>query len=878
MQRLLIILLLLSTNFFYAQSQGKIKVQGKVIDSLGSPIYGATITLIKKNDTITQLSNEDGSFIFHFSYENSIELLITAEGFKNYQKKINLNNQWRIIALDSIILSLDYRNLAPVTVEGVKPIRIKEDTIDYNASSFKVREGSEVERLLKKLPGVDVDINGNVFFQGKQVSKVMVDGRIFFDGDMLTATRNLPAEIVDKIQLIDDYGDKARLTGIKSGKPQKVLNIVLKKDKRKGKFGQVQAGIGNEGKYTGNIYANDFNGNRQLSLNGGWDNNNSAGSEIVKKIGIGYGDQWGAKISGGGNINFSGNNHLFNNALEQDNFYGNSELTQTQSSESKGNSRGLDFNSTLIYYLDSSSMLRFAPVLNKQSSNETTINDNFTREQDSAFSKITSSNAITRSESNILLFGSGIYYEKKSLHSRNRFSFQAIFHYSDNQGKSDNVINTKVGSDSQYNFTKQHYLLYNINNAQDAVTALNYYVPLGKKGFLEFAYNLSFSKSSINKVTKTPDSSSNSLDVIDSLSDNYFYKLINNKFHAAYIGSLKKMNMTMSLDGQFSQQSGKLPDKGLAQSYRYFNLFPLIQISYNISTLQKLNFAYSTSSSPPSLQQIQPITDINNPQFPVIGNPYLKPSFSQNVNLSYEHASLSAKKFQGFVIGVNFNTSNSVIISNLIHPRDTSAVVQKTTYINVNGFYTGGMNYQLSLPSFINEILRISINGSIGGSHSVYMLDSILYPNINFSWAQNLDLRIIIPDIMEANFSGTYNYTITKNTSADNKFTTLSSATWLASGEHFLFRKWIFGYNLSQTFTMGSSRGLQSNPLLLNATIQRQFLKKNMAIFSFAGYNLLNNNSGVTQTVTPTSITKSQTKLVGRYFILSMIIKLQKFK
>jgi hypothetical protein len=172
-------------------------------------------------------------------------------------------------------MAQDAKLLSEVTVQ-VAAIVVKEDTIEYNASSFKVKEGAVVEDLLKKLPGIQVDKDGNVTAQGKAVTRVKVNGKDFFGGDVKTATKELPANIVDKIQIIDDYGDQATVSGIKDGDPDKVMNIQIKKDKNKGFFGRATAGYGTQDRYQASFNGNYFNNNRQISVIGNSNNTNTS--------------------------------------------------------------------------------------------------------------------------------------------------------------------------------------------------------------------------------------------------------------------------------------------------------------------------------------------------------------------------------------------------------------------------------------------------------------------------------------------------------------------------------------------------------------------------------------------------------------------------
>jgi hypothetical protein len=253
------------------------QVTGKVWDSANSPLPRASVKLFfpGRKDTLQMTTDSSGRFHFAPVDTNKFTIAISNIGFIDFRRFYSFPAEMKDLNLNSIIMQRDVKVLEEVVI-GVPPIQIKEDTVEYKADSFKVKPNSMVEDLLKKLPGVQVDKNGNVTAQGKQVTKVRVNGKDFFGGDVQTATRELPADIVDKVQVIDDYGDQAAVSGIKDGDPDKVINLQLKKDKNKGAFGRATAGYGTDDRYTGTINANMFSDRSQLSLFGNANNTNNS--------------------------------------------------------------------------------------------------------------------------------------------------------------------------------------------------------------------------------------------------------------------------------------------------------------------------------------------------------------------------------------------------------------------------------------------------------------------------------------------------------------------------------------------------------------------------------------------------------------------------
>jgi Outer membrane protein beta-barrel family/Carboxypeptidase regulatory-like domain len=282
-------------------------IRGKVVDTVGKQsLAEATISLIDLKDSSSAgftVASDKGVFEMKGIEEGRYRVLITFGGYQNVSKIFAITKEKVIIDLGTIFMEKKSVTLQEVIVE-VPPISIKKDTIEYNASSFKTKPNEDVEGLLKKLPGVQVDRDGTVKAQGEQVQKVYVDGKEFFGTDPKLATKNLTADMVESVQVFDDMSDQAKFTKIDDGSRQKAMNIKLKKDKKNGYFGKINVGGGTDGRYDNNISFNRFKGNRQISLIGAVNNTNKQGfsfSDIISTMGgFGGGGQGGGFGGGGG--------------------------------------------------------------------------------------------------------------------------------------------------------------------------------------------------------------------------------------------------------------------------------------------------------------------------------------------------------------------------------------------------------------------------------------------------------------------------------------------------------------------------------------------------------------------------------------------------
>lgn len=245
-------------------------IRGKLIDTVAhKPIADATISILQSTDSSLlyfTISNKQGSFEIKGLKNGYYKVIFSHQEFNEIRKEIIINTAHSQIDFGEVILSKEFKMLGEVVVKSEAPIVIKNDTIQFNASGFKTKPNATVEDLLKKLPGVEVDREGNVKTQGEQVQKVYVDGKEFFGNDPKLATKNLGADMVESVQVFDEMSEQAKFTRIDDGKRSKTINIKLKKDRNHGYFGKAVASYGDRGHYEGNVGFNKFSGNQRLSL------------------------------------------------------------------------------------------------------------------------------------------------------------------------------------------------------------------------------------------------------------------------------------------------------------------------------------------------------------------------------------------------------------------------------------------------------------------------------------------------------------------------------------------------------------------------------------------------------------------------------------
>ncbi|HEY9196037.1 MAG TPA: carboxypeptidase-like regulatory domain-containing protein, partial [Mucilaginibacter sp.] len=354
--KFLYLLIAIQLFSFTARAQTGRQIKGSVKDSTGLTLPGTTVKILTGTDSTTVVTDNNGVFTFNNVKVNQFSLVFNAIGYQGLRRRFILDNAATPVLLKPVILKTDIYMLNTVTIKDVNPVKLKEDTIEFNAAAYPVRDNAPVEDVIKKLPGVDVDKDGNITAQGKSVTKVRVNGKDFFNGDVKSATRNLPADIVQNIQVIDDYGDQANLTGVKSGEPDKILNITIKQSKNYGYFGQASVGVGKDAipgisnslennRYLASANLFSFNGDRQLAFLGNLNNTNtnlfsfgqggprgggpggppggnggnSNGITTARSFGFNYRDSWGKKVTAYGSYSFADNSVYTLNKTIQNN-------------------------------------------------------------------------------------------------------------------------------------------------------------------------------------------------------------------------------------------------------------------------------------------------------------------------------------------------------------------------------------------------------------------------------------------------------------------------------------------------------------------------------------------------------------------------------
>ncbi len=922
----------------------KAQVKGILTDSASKkPIENAVIAMVvKSNPKDTMYTFTDGKGLFRFDVvpASPFSIIIRHMGYWPKARYVPVNKAEKTIDVGSFALAQDAKLLSEVVVEA-PAIVVKEDTIEYNASSFRVQEGAVVEDLIKKMPGIQVDKDGNVTAQGKAVSRVKVNGKDFFGGDVKTATKELPANIVDKIQIIDDYGDQATVSGIKDGDPDKVMNIQIKKDKNKGFFGRVTGGYGTDDRYQGSFNGNYFNNNTQISVLGNSNNTNTslfnfggggnrgatsmmrsglsamsdmggmgaattmmqsggggsspaftggsnAGISTTNSLGFNYRDQWSKKINVYGSYSY---NHR-NTSQEQNSFETNNTTlinnNQDLNSLTRGNSHRFTFN--LEYQVDSFNYLKVSPSIN-YSGSDADSRSIFDYKRPEGTKTLDGSNKnVTNSQAPNLAVN--ILYNHKFRKRGRNFSANITLGTSQNNSEQD-VTNLSrqyepfIFNRNTFQFTDQE------NNNYNYGVRFTYSEPLNKFRSLDFSYSHNLTYGRNDRKTFNVDSATQVKTLNNFLSNDYENEFYNNRMGVSVRTTKKKYNYTVGISVQPVNLQGKSITKDSTyKTIKRANVFPIARLVYNFSRTKTLNASYNGNATQPSFSQLQPVQDFSNPQNSSIGNPNLKPSINHNLNLSYNNFNFVSGKV--LFTNLTFSTIRNQIINKTARRDSVGSVISIPE--NVNGFYNVLGFYAFSKP-YKNRKYVLNFNGSLNFNRNISLTDSVrimgnqLEQNLNRNkingnnWiiTQGVNFEYNYKEILELGTGISYSLNDNKFNSADGNtltgFQNTTSNAWTLSSNMNLniTKTLVLKYDFDYTINSGLAGGVNQNLAIMNASIEKQLFKKKNGIIRLAAFDLFNQNTNISRNVAGPSIIDTRTNRLTRYFIATFTYRLQRF-
>ncbi len=891
-----------------------VNITGTVKDAATTePLMEASVRLLAAKDSafVKGIStNLDGRFTLQGVKKGKYILAVTYIGYSDYYKDIDVASS--NVRLGVIEMREASHLLGEVSVVAVKtPIKVMEDTVEYNADSYHTQPNAVVEDLLKRLPGVEVDSDGKITAQGKTVSKILVNGKEFFSDDPEVASKNLPADMVDKLQVVDRKSDMARLTGVDDGEDETVINLTIKRGMDNGWFGNAEAGYGTDSRYAGGFNINRFWNGNQVTFLGNLNNINRRG----------FGDGNGGRFRGGGGgggeltsrsfgVNFNvgkeevfrvGGDIMFSNTdrkstKRQDRQYIFSDYStySKMQSLSRDRSNNVNANLRMLWKPDSFNTLEFRPQFryNHQDaySWENSINS------DPRY-MIDRNDVVSRTDNNDSSKGNSYEASGRLIYSHN---------FKSHRGRSLSVSgNYSMSNVREYQYSFSHILkrmLEQIEADEDDPTADDYIIqdqdqyvnghtwnnsvmgqftwtePLGNVrngNFLVFSYRMNYRWNNSDRLSydyTDPDTPLEDLELNEDLSNSFRNNYFNQNIRLGYKKTGPKLNyeVGMALTPQMSKSIDLINSDRNIDTRWVWNYAPYLRMRYKFSKQRSFQANYRGRSSQPSMSQLQPVADVTNPMNIKVGNPELDPSFTHNLNIRFNDFNMDSQR--SIMFNIDFSITQNSIISMTKYNADAS---RTTTYTNVNGEWNGGLMNMISMPLH-NK--KWSISNHIFGNAA----QKIGYNNEQRNVSRNFTVFespgiTFRPDNFE--FELRPQYRLQYSTNSVQKGSNASIHRYGGRLDATYYTSWGLTLQTDVNFsaTKGYSQGYDTNTWMWNASISQQLLRSKALTVSVRVYDLLNQVNTISRSITANYIDDSETNALTRYFMFTLSYKFNTF-
>jgi outer membrane receptor protein involved in Fe transport len=918
MKKLFTITLLLLYYFLspaMAQSGSKFSVKGSVTDLAGKPMEGGTVLALDKKDSSLVTFGRvlsSGAFELRNMDKQAFILKITYVGMQSFTKLIEPASD--VVDLGTIKLEPELKELNSVSVKGERaPVTIKQDTIEYNAGSFKVQPNAAVEELLKRLPGVEVDKDGTVRAQGQTVQRVTVEGKEFFGRDPKIATKNLPADAVDKVQVFDRKSDQAQFSGVDDGQREKTINLSLKEEKKNLAFGNISAGGGPDERLALKGNLNRFSKTRQFSVLGMGNNVNQQGFSINDYMSFtGMGQQM---MAGGGGVriqfnasedseiplNFGGRTNGFLNNWAGGVNFNNQFANKT---EINGSYFYNKVNQDIERETSQRTSLQNSSFLTDQSASQGTGNEshrlNLTadkkfndanvlkwtnrfdyRRNDSEISSLSSSyreNGIdgarelqNEGQRKSYSAGDGIRLNSELLY-RHKFSKKGRsmattltygLDQSDKAGGLQAINKFYKGLSAPDKVDTLRQVNTQDNDKYTLGAKVSYTEPVGKGKYLEFNY--AWQKVSNDMDRKVFDlGKGNEGQVFNPLLSNQFENdFIYQRGGANFRATEKKWNGTIGLGFQLSALNGRLILQNTDIDRTFLNALPSARFQYNVSNSRSLELSYETDVREPDMQQLSPVVDNSDPLNIYKGNPSLRPEFNNRVTLQFrDFNQLNFSSLFGFV-NLTY-TTNKIAQSQTIDEQlvRTYQPINVSNDLNINGNISKGFRIKAIATRFTLSTFLLYNRGltPVNGLENVTK-------RIENRNTLRAEYRLGTTFDVSASARLTLNRTAYSVNSALNQkyinqnYTT--EANWQLAK--------VFNLNSSLDYAVYNFPGSdfsQKIPLW-NASVSRSFLKNNRGELKLSAVDLLNRNVVINRVAQANFVQDERIRSLGRYFLLT---------
>lgn len=868
----------------------------------------ASVSLIRSSDSILQTftrTDEQGNFKLKTDREGKYLLLISHPSFAIFADEVHVSKGNTDIG--SVIMTSKKQMLDEVLITDSRAIVIKGDTIEYNADSFKTRAFDNVDELLKKLPGIQVDRNGKIKAYGKDVKNMTVDGEEFFSDDPAVVAQTLRASAVDKVQVYDKKSDQAAFTGIDDGELTKTINLKLKDDAKKGYFGKMTAGGGLPSYWQNEAMINAFKKKRKIAAYGimsntntnglGWEESRNYGGSSNSfsqdddgnwtmeggendfgdwggqfrgqglpktwKGGANYSNKWmGDTLTFNGNYNYGkGVTEGFNNSRTQY-ILPDTQYVYEDNSTNTSVSQNHSFNIVTEYLIDTSSSIKLTL------GGKYRVNDNKSNRDSRSITMdgglINTNNTIQQTHTESKNANANLFYRKRFKKKGRTFSANFTGSWAANEGNGNLLSDYNLYAvDSAYRIDQRKT---NTGNSLTGKLKLSYTEPISKEINLEVNYSLGLNNNeSENNSYDKHNAGNEYTDVFNPLfSSHYIFNTMQNQGGANMRFNFKKVNF--SFGGNVSDSRFRQRDDLFDTSYHYsyLNLLPRASFTFNKSQTTSINFRYNGRTNPPQISQLQPLRNNNDPLNITIGNPDLKQSYNHRFNLSYNNYKvLSSRSI--------YADASITLIQNAISQQQFIDVSGRRTtqFVNVNGNYNAWLYAGYGTKLF--GLLQSRLNGDVNYGHTNNFINGVANVNNNISVSPSLNLDYYKDTTFNISYAFSPAYNMNESsirTGAATKYWTFGQRL---DGSVNLPYKIVIGTGIDWNIRQRLDPQDQNNNVFLwNAYVSKAFLKDRSLVAKIYANDILNQNVGYTRYNDPNYISENTYNTIRRYFMLSL--------
>lgn len=885
-------------------------IKGLVIDSDNLELPGVYAQLISVPDSTRvgyTMTDVDGNFSFENIKPGPYMLQLTMTGMDVVAKYVEPKDSAETVNVGRLLMTENAVMLDEAVITAVRAAVVaKEDTLEFNAGSFHTNPNASVEDLLKKLPGVEVGNDGSITSGGKTVTKILVNGKEFFSDDPKLATKNLPSDMVEKVQVIDRKSELARLTGVDDGEDETVINLTVKKGMDNGWFGTISAGYGTDRRYQGNLSLNWFKDGNQISIIGGGNNINEMGFSdqgrsrfrdfggnnginSTQQFGINFNVGKDEKFRVGGNILYTHSDRDARNRFDTQYLFPDSVSYLTGGSKTRDQGHSIRAQFRMQWNISDADVLDFRPQFTYNNRRSELRDSSILRRNMNLADKVNSSFSMRSNRGEDYNASGRLIYTHKFLEKPGRsISAQVNYQFSDTRQK------TTSWNDIEYYLRQEDSeLLYQfLDNRQWSnymEGRLTWTEPLGdpsRGNYLEVAYLASLRFNNADKLTyDMPDPADGfnpmvdglpvldgapaGWEYVDSLSNRFRNKFSNQELQVGYKKTASNYNLNVGL--VFSPSSSKsedliMPERNIDTRWVY-NIAPYLRFRYKFSKQMSLMLNYRARTSQPSLTQLQPVPDTSDPLNVTVGNPDLKPTFTQNINARFSNFNSDTQQSLSAMANASF--ALNTIVSRTITDPETG--VRTTTYANANG------NWNVFGMLMLNQPLR-NRNWRFNARLNARYSSAAGYINGDFNRSGNLSLApsagmTFSSDIFQMSVNPTYSFQVSTSTlrMQPDRYThnygfTTDASLYLPFGLE-------VGTDLAFSKSTGFSRGFDNTQWFWNAQISYSLLHDKSLTFSVRAYDLLGMKKNVTRSVSANQITDNEYNDLSRYVMFGVTWK-----